>query len=131
MREGSLVRVLGTSAAILVGSALLTSCSTARSSATSTPSAQVGIAGATRPSLAVARACAINHPASWMGCITSTDPGFANTELSEIAIPGAHDSGTFNLDATDFDKQSGSSCTSYIPLFSSVSALKFVTTTPA
>ena len=123
MREGSLVRVLGTSAAILVGSALLTSCSTARSSATSTPSAQVGIAGATRPSLAVARACAINHPASWMGCITSTDPGFANTELSEIAIPGAHDSGTFNLDATDFDKQSGSSCTSYIPLFSSVSAL--------
>jgi hypothetical protein len=58
-----------------------------------------------------------------MGCITSKDPGFANMKLSEIAIPGAHDSGTFNLDATDFDKQSGSSCTSYIPLFSKVSAL--------
>jgi hypothetical protein len=58
-----------------------------------------------------------------MGCIVSKDPGFANMELSDIAIPGAHDSGTFNLDATDFDKQSGSSCTSYIPLFSGVSAL--------
>jgi len=58
-----------------------------------------------------------------MGCITSKDPGFADTKLSEVAVPGAHDSGTFNLDATDFDKQSGSSCTSYIPLFSEVSAL--------
>jgi hypothetical protein len=76
-----------------------------------------------RPTLVVATQCATDHPATWMGCIASRDPGFANTPLSDVAIPGAHDSGTFDLDATDFDKQSGSSCTSYVPLFSSVSAL--------
>lgn len=58
-----------------------------------------------------------------MGCIVSEDPGFAGTQLSRMAIPGAHDSGTFDLDATDFDTQSGSSCTSYIPLFKSVPTL--------
>jgi hypothetical protein len=54
-----------------------------------------------------------------MGCITTADPGFADTPLSEVAIPGAHDSGTFNLDETDFDTQSGSDCTSYSPVFAS------------
>jgi hypothetical protein len=76
-----------------------------------------------RPSLTVARHCATSHRASWMECITAKDPGFANTPLSDVAIPGAHDSGTFNLDETDFDTQSNSDCTSYIPVFSSVPAL--------
>jgi hypothetical protein len=76
-----------------------------------------------RPSSVVARTCAVSHPERWMGCITSKDPGFASTPLSDVAIPGAHDSGTFNLDETDFDTQSGSDCTSYTPLFSSVPAL--------
>jgi hypothetical protein len=58
-----------------------------------------------------------------MGCITAADPGFADTPLSEVAIPGAHDSGTFNLDETDFDTQSGSDCTSYSPVFASDPAL--------
>jgi len=76
-----------------------------------------------RPSPAVAALCASTKAARWMGCITAEDPGFANTPLSEVAIPGAHDSGTFNLDETDFDTQSGSDCTSYNPVFASVPAL--------
>jgi hypothetical protein len=70
-----------------------------------------------RPSMAVAKACATSHPANWMGCVIAKDPGFANTPLSEVAIPGAHDSGTFNLSEKDFDTQSGSDCTSYSPVF--------------
>ncbi len=58
-----------------------------------------------------------------MGCIVSRDPGFADAPLSDIAIPGAHDAGTFNLDASDFDTQSGSSCTSYNPIFPRVAGL--------
>lgn len=116
------VRCFGALAVLCLASALLASCSAAKSAGTTGPPAHGGTT-AVRPTLAVARSCATDHPASWMGCIVSQDPGFADTELSDIAIPGAHDSGTFNLDATDFDKQSGSSCTSYIPLFSSVSAL--------
>jgi len=96
--------------------------------------AQAGVASATpggtaasgqpvRPSLAVASGCATTHRARWMGCITAADPGFADTPLSEVAIPGAHDSGTFNLDETDFDTQSGSDCTSYSPVFASDPAL--------
>jgi hypothetical protein len=76
-----------------------------------------------RPTLAVATSCATSHPVRWMGCITAQDPGFANTPLSEVAIPGAHDSGTFDLDEADFDTQSGSDCTSYTPIFTSVPAL--------
>ncbi len=58
-----------------------------------------------------------------MGCITADDPGFADTPLSEVAIPGAHDSGTFDLNENDFDTQSGSDCTSYSPIFTSVAGL--------
>jgi hypothetical protein len=76
-----------------------------------------------RPSVAVARGCAISQPARWMGCITADDPGFADTPLSQVAIPGAHDSGTFDLDENDFDTQSGSDCTSYSPIFTSVASL--------
>jgi len=76
-----------------------------------------------RPTAAEARICATAHRSSWMGCLVRADPGFGETPLSEVAIPGSHDSGTFNLDPTDFDTQSGSSCTSYIPLFSSLPAL--------
>jgi hypothetical protein len=76
-----------------------------------------------RPSAAVARRCALSHPEDWMGCITADDPGFADMPLSGMAIPGAHDSGTFNLDENDFDTQSGSDCTSYSPIFTSVASL--------
>lgn len=89
-------------------------------SAAATPSpAASPHGGPVRPSLAVASGCATSHPGRWMGCITDQDPGFANTPLSEVAIPGAHDSGTFDLDETDFDTQSGSDCTSYSPVFAS------------
>jgi hypothetical protein len=124
LRHGRRTRVSGAFAAIGLATCFLSCCSTARSAATTQPAARPDAVGAAvRPTAAVALGCANNHPATWMGCITSQDPGFANTKLSEVAIPGAHDSGTFNLDAADFDKQSGSSCTSYIPLFSKVSAL--------
>jgi hypothetical protein len=76
-----------------------------------------------RPTLAVARTCATAHPANWMGCITAHDPGFGRTPLSDVALPGAHDSGTFNLNESDFDTQSGSDCTSYSPIFARVPAL--------
>jgi hypothetical protein len=78
---------------------------------------------AVRPSPAVATACATSHPASWIGCVIAKDPRFGNTPLSDVAIPGAHDSGTFNLNEHDFDTQSGSDCTSYSPVFASVAAL--------
>ena len=95
-------------------------CSTASAHRTTQGSASTG---AVRPTVSEARSCATSEPATWMGCIASRDPGFADIPLSEIAIPGAHDSGTFNLDASDFDTQSGSSCTSYTPLFTKVAAL--------
>lgn len=124
LRHGRGIRDFGVCAAICMASCLLSCCSTARSAETTQAPARPDAAGtAVRPTAAVALGCANNHPTTWMGCITSKDPGFANMKLSEIAIPGADDSGTFNLDAADFDKQSGSSCTSYIPLFSKVSAL--------
>jgi hypothetical protein len=77
---------------------------------------------AVRPTLAVARSCATGHPSTWMACISNHDPGFANMALSAAAIPGAHDSGTFNLDQTNFDTQDGSNCTSYLPIYASVPA---------
>ncbi len=53
-----------------------------------------------------------------MGCLAASDPGFGKTEISRLAIPGAHDAGTFDLDPTLFDKASGSDCTNYSPVFS-------------
>jgi hypothetical protein len=99
---------------------VMAGCSTASGNRTAQGTAS---ATAVRPTVSVARSCATSQPATWMGCIVSRDPGFAGIPLSEIAIPGAHDSGTFNLDASNFDTQSGSSCTSYTPLFTKVAAL--------
>ncbi|HEV2360558.1 MAG TPA: hypothetical protein VGS21_02540 [Acidimicrobiales bacterium] len=77
----------------------------------------------TRPSLAAATRCADLHPSTWMGCIAHHDHAFAGTLLSAMALPGSHDAGTFDLDPTYFDKQSGSDCTSYTPLFAHVPAV--------
>ena len=115
-------RVVAAWAALFMAATLISACSTSTTRGATRPSTHT-VTAPVRPTLAVARSCADSQPATWMGCIISKDPGFANTPLSDVAIPGAHDSGTFNLDATDFDKQSGSSCTSYVPLFSHVATL--------
>lgn len=95
----------------------------ARAAAPALGAARGGAGWSHRPSAAVARRCAISQPARWMGCITADDPGFGATPLSEVAIPGAHDSGTFDLNENDFDTQSGSDCTSYSPIFTGVASL--------
>lgn len=115
-------RVTAAWGAPLLAASLLAACATTTSSGGTRPTSRT-VTAPVRPTMAIARGCADIEPATWMGCIISKDPGFANTPLSDVAIPGAHDSGTFNLDATDFDKQSGSACTSYVPLFSNVAAL--------
>jgi hypothetical protein len=46
-----------------------------------------------------------------MNCLVRAHPGFAHVPLSEMAIPGAENAGTFNLDPQAFDVQSGSDCT--------------------
>ena len=104
----------------LVLAIVMAGCSTARQTHTSGGGSSDR---AVRPTLSLAKTCATTEPATWMGCIVSRDPGFADTPLSDIAIPGAHDAGTFNLDASDFDTQSGSSCTSYNPIFPKVAGL--------
>jgi hypothetical protein len=97
-----------------------TACSTA--SAPHSAGQRPASGPAVRPTMATARSCATDHPSTWMGCISKHDRGFVNTALSGTAIPGAHDSGTFNLDQTSFDTQNGSNCTSYLPIYASVPA---------
>jgi hypothetical protein len=46
-----------------------------------------------------------------MGCLVKARPAFANIPLSYVALPGADNSGTFNLDPQAFDTQVGSACT--------------------
>ena len=46
-----------------------------------------------------------------MNCLVRAHPGFAHVPLSEMAIPGAENAGTFNLDPQAFDVQPGSECT--------------------
>jgi hypothetical protein len=58
-----------------------------------------------------------------MGCLVAADAGFGKMELTEVALPGTHDSGTFDLDTSLIDEQSGSGCTSYSPVYGSVRSL--------
>lgn len=46
-----------------------------------------------------------------MHCLVKAHPGFANVALSSLALPGAENAGTFNLDPQAFDTQAGSACT--------------------
>jgi hypothetical protein len=106
-------------AAILVPplAALVTACSAAPVSSTSTQPAAHPL------TVAQARQCAVSKPATWMGCLVAADPSFGRRQLTAIAIPGSHDSGTFDLDESTFDEASSSDCTSYNPVFASVPAL--------
>jgi len=46
-----------------------------------------------------------------MHCLVKAHPNFANVPLSLLALPGAENAGTFNLDPQAFDTQPGSACT--------------------
>ena len=46
-----------------------------------------------------------------MRCLVKARPAFADVPLSSLAIPGAENAGTFNLDPQAFDTQPGSACT--------------------
>ena len=46
-----------------------------------------------------------------MQCLVKAHPAFAQVPLSYMALPGAENAGTFNLDAEAVDTQSGSACT--------------------
>ncbi len=45
-----------------------------------------------------------------MHCLVKARPAFADVPLSSLAIPGAENAGTFNLDPQAFDTQAGSAC---------------------
>ena len=109
-------------AGVLLMAVVLASTACASTSAPNSGGQNSASGQAVRPTLAVARSCATRHPSTWMGCITDHDPGYANMALSGTAIPGAHDSGTFNLDQTSFDTQDGSNCTNYLPIYAKVPA---------
>lgn len=63
------------------------------------------------PTESEATACARNSSNQWMKCLVRAHPSFAHVPLSEIALPGAENAGTFNLDPQAFDNQMGSACT--------------------
>jgi hypothetical protein len=46
-----------------------------------------------------------------MKCLVTVHPAFAHVPISEIALPGAENAGTFNLDPQAFDVEAGSDCT--------------------
>jgi len=46
-----------------------------------------------------------------MHCLVKAHPDFADVPLSYLALPGAENAGTFNLDPQAFDTQAGSACT--------------------
>lgn len=67
------------------------------------------------PSRTMASTCATVVPSRWMGCMVKADPAFSNIPLSYLAIPGADNAGTFNLDPTAFDTQMESGCSTFSP----------------
>jgi hypothetical protein len=75
------------------------------------------------PNRAKARACATYLPSRWMGCLVRADPAFADIPLSYLALPGAENAGTFNLDPTAFDTHWGSACTTFSSTTSSERSL--------
>lgn len=74
-----------------------------------------------RPTAAEAATCAA-HPASWMACLVAADPAFGELPLSGLALPGARDAGSFNLDPGSFDTWPGSACSAFRPQLGSESA---------
>jgi hypothetical protein len=87
----------------------MTACGSANANGSASVSA------ADRPSTTEASGCATAHPASWMGCLVRVDPAFGTFPISGLALPGAHNAGTFNLDPHSFDTQQGSACTNFGP----------------
>ncbi|MHB1584044.1 MAG: PI-PLC domain-containing protein [Acidimicrobiales bacterium] len=67
------------------------------------------------PTQAQANACATGSPSDWMRCLEQAHPAFADVPLSYVALPGAENAGTFNLDPQAFDNQAGSACTTISP----------------
>jgi hypothetical protein len=58
-----------------------------------------------------------------MHCLAKANPGLARVPLSKLALPGAENAGTFNLDPQAYDVQPGSACTT-IDELQSVEATK-------
>ncbi len=56
--------------------------------------------------------CATAFPSNWMHCLVKAHPSFAQVPLSYLALPGAENAGTFNLDPEAFVDEAGSGCTS-------------------
>lgn len=72
-----------------------------------------GVPASARPSMAQVSKCAA-APATWMGCLVHADQAFGKLPISELALPGSDNAGTFNLDAQSFDTQKGSACTGFV-----------------
>ena len=94
---------------LVLGALLATACGSSSANGSSTEPA------AARPSTTEASGCATAHPATWMGCLVRVDPAFGTLPISGLALPGAHNAGTFNLDPQSFDTQQGSACTEFVP----------------
>lgn len=95
--------------AIVLVAFLVTSCGSSDTNGSSL------VPAAARPTMTEASGCATAHPASWMSCLVRVDPAFGTLPLSGLALPGAHNAGTFNLDPQSFDAQQGSACTDFVP----------------
>ena len=94
---------------LVLGALLVTACGSSNANGSASVSA------ADRPTTTEVSRCATAHPASWMGCLVRVDPAFGTIPISGLALPGAHNAGTFNLDPRAFDTQQGSACTDFVP----------------
>ena len=94
----------------VVGLALAASLTACSSSTTSSAPPPKTVPAADRPTAAQAHSCAAAHAATWVGCLVAAHSSFASVPITGLAIPGAHNAGTNNLDAQSADTQKGSAC---------------------
>ena len=105
---------------------LVTACGASPSpSAASSPRGAASVPARAWPTTAQAATCATSSPSQWMQCLVKAHPAFGRVPLSDMALPGAENAGTFNLDAEAFDNQVGSACATFDP-GASISASKAV-----
>lgn len=108
--------------ALLCLGAIAAGCGSARSS-----ESNAGPTPKAWPTEAQATTCASSFPSLWMGCLVKANPAFANVPLSYMALPGADNAGTFNLDPHALDTATESACTTFgsgIRSTSSLTSLK-------
>lgn len=108
------------SGALLASAVLCASCSSgpgASSSSSAPPPASAW------PTATEATNCATAFPSDWLHCLVKAHPSFSQVPLSYLALPGAENAGTFNLDEQAFVNQAGSACTT-IPSAQSLGGAK-------